>query len=53
MREQGAPGRVTDRAIFTLDLDADFTPLFNWNVKQVYAFVTAEYQTEANVSVGG
>ncbi|KAK6463928.1 microsomal signal peptidase subunit 3 [Scheffersomyces coipomensis] len=25
------------------DLDADLTPLFNWNTKQVFAYVTAEY----------
>lgn len=25
------------------DLDADLTPLFNWNTKQVFVYLTAEY----------
>ena len=33
----------------TFDLKADLTPLFNWNVKQLFLYLTAEYETQANV----
>ena len=33
----------------TFDLQADLTPLFNWNVKQLFLYLTAEYETPANV----
>ncbi|KAJ5078124.1 microsomal signal peptidase 23 kd subunit spc22/23 [Anaeramoeba ignava] len=36
----------TDRAVIGFDLHADFTSTFNWNVKQIFVFVTAEYQPE-------
>lgn len=26
------------------DIDADLTPIFNWSVKQLFLFITAEYQ---------
>ncbi|KAI8887063.1 signal peptidase 22 kDa subunit [Backusella circina FSU 941] len=28
------------------DIDADFTPVFNWNTKQVFVTVVADYQTD-------
>lgn len=34
-----------ENARFTFDLDADLTPLFNWNTKQVFAYVTIDYKT--------
>lgn len=39
---------VTDRAIVTFDLDADLRGVFNWNVKQLFVFVTARYATKTN-----
>mmetsp|Transcript_2949 Transcript_2949/g.8993 ORF Transcript_2949/g.8993 Transcript_2949/m.8993 type:complete len:150 (+) Transcript_2949:349-798(+) len=36
--------RGSDRAILTVDMDVDFTPLWNWNVKQIFVFVVAEYR---------
>ena len=27
---------------------ADLNPLFNWNVKQLFLYLTAEYQTPSN-----
>lgn len=27
----------------TFDLQADLTPLFNWNTKQIFVYLTAEY----------
>lgn len=37
-----------DLGFVTFDLQADLTPLFNWNVKELFIFVTAEYATETN-----
>lgn len=33
----------------TFDLKTDLTPLFNWNVKQLFLYLTAEYVTPNNV----
>lgn len=38
-----------DRALLTIDLEADLTPAFHWNLKQLFVFVVAEYRTKANV----
>ncbi|KAL1928474.1 hypothetical protein VTP01DRAFT_2830 [Rhizomucor pusillus] len=35
-------------ARLTFDIDADFTPVFNWNTKQVFVAVVAEYETESH-----
>ncbi|KAI8340138.1 signal peptidase 22kDa subunit [Chlamydoabsidia padenii] len=35
-------------ARLAFDLDADFTPLFNWNTKQVFVTVVAEYETKTH-----
>ncbi|KAI9496198.1 signal peptidase 22kDa subunit [Zychaea mexicana] len=35
-------------ARFAFDLDADFTPAFNWNTKQVFVTVVAEYETKTH-----
>ena len=37
-----------ERANFTFMMDVDFDPVFNWNVRQVFIYVTAEYDTEDN-----
>mmetsp|Transcript_19417 Transcript_19417/g.58693 ORF Transcript_19417/g.58693 Transcript_19417/m.58693 type:complete len:175 (-) Transcript_19417:111-635(-) len=37
-----------DRALLNFDIDADLRPAFNWNVKQLFVFVVAEYETETN-----
>ena len=31
-----------------LTFQADLNPLFNWNVKQLFLYLTAEYQTPNN-----
>ncbi|KAI8389474.1 signal peptidase 22kDa subunit [Blakeslea trispora] len=33
-------------ARLTFDIDADFTPMFNWNTKQVFVTVVAEYEND-------
>ena len=38
----------TDRLLLNIDVDAELAPAFNWNVKQLFAFVVAEYETEAH-----
>ncbi len=30
------------------DLQADLNPLFNWNAKQLFVFLMAEYETADN-----
>ena len=42
-------GAGHDQAVLTLGIDADLRSVFNWNVKQLFVYVTAEYETEANV----
>ena len=32
-----------------MQIDADLRSVFNWNVKQLFVYITAEYETEANV----
>mmetsp|Transcript_25479 Transcript_25479/g.61367 ORF Transcript_25479/g.61367 Transcript_25479/m.61367 type:complete len:182 (-) Transcript_25479:123-668(-) len=35
-----------ENALFSLDIDADLTSLWNWNVKQLFVWVQAEYRTK-------
>ena len=42
-------GAGHDQAILSIGVDADLRSLFNWNVKQLFVYVTAEYETEENV----
>ena len=37
-----------DLGFLTFNLQANFNPLFNWNVKQLFLYLTAEYQTPNN-----
>ena len=37
-----------DRALLSFDVQADLTPAFHWNLKQLFVFVLAEYQTPKN-----
>ena len=34
--------------ITNLMMQADLNPLFNWNVKQLFLYLTAEYETPNN-----
>ena len=42
------PREKNDLGFLTFDLQADLTPLFNWNVKQLFLYLTAEYSTPSN-----
>lgn len=44
----GASKEVQDLGYLTFDLQTDLSGLFNWNVKQLFLYLTAEYKTEAN-----
>ena len=41
-----AKKRPIQRAVVKFDIDADFSRVFNWNTKQLYVFVVAEYETK-------
>lgn len=40
-----------ENAKIAFDLDADLTPLFNWNTKQVFVYLTAEYRGKSAEAV--
>merc|ERR1711936_1315472 len=40
--------KANDQGFINFDLKADLSPLFNWNVKALYLYLTAEYITETN-----
>lgn len=44
----GASKELHDLGFITFDLQTDLTGLFNWNVKQLFLYLTAEYRTDAN-----
>ena len=37
-----------DLGYLTFDLKVDLEPLFNWNVKQLFLYLSAEYSTPRN-----
>lgn len=39
----------SDMAMMSLSIEADLSPLFNWNVKQLFIYLVAEYKTDRNV----
>mmetsp|Transcript_13530 Transcript_13530/g.16390 ORF Transcript_13530/g.16390 Transcript_13530/m.16390 type:complete len:171 (+) Transcript_13530:216-728(+) len=43
-----SPHRGQDKAFISYDLEFDLTSVFNWNVKQLFVFLVAEYQSESN-----
>jgi signal peptidase complex subunit 3 len=49
MTELGAGRKKNDLGLFNFDLKVDLEPLFNWNVKQLFLYLTAEYETKQNV----
>jgi Signal peptidase subunit len=48
--EEARNGRKVkrDRVLLELDLDADLSGLFNWNVKQLFVFIKATWETKTN-----
>lgn len=41
---------IQDFVEVSFDVDADFTGLFNWNTKQVFVSLAAQYDTKKHVS---
>lgn len=39
---------LNDLGFITFDLQTDLSGLFNWNVKQLFLYLTAEYKTDNN-----
>ncbi|CAK1551972.1 unnamed protein product [Leptosia nina] len=46
--DYGASREKNDLGYLTFDLKTDLSNLFNWNVKQLFLYLTAEYITPAN-----
>ena len=36
-----------DRALLSFDIHADMRPAFHWNIKQLFIYVVASYETES------
>ena len=47
LRSLKAHGGV-DRALLSFDLDVDFKPAFHWNIKQLFVYVVASYESNKN-----
>eukprot|EP00598_Pedospumella_elongata_P002569 CAMPEP_0184985060 /NCGR_PEP_ID=MMETSP1098-20130426/13888_1 /TAXON_ID=89044 /ORGANISM="Spumella elongata, Strain CCAP 955/1" /LENGTH=145 /DNA_ID=CAMNT_0027509121 /DNA_START=137 /DNA_END=574 /DNA_ORIENTATION=+ len=37
-----------DRALLSFDINADLRPAFHWNLKQLFVYVVAEYESSTN-----
>lgn len=48
MPDYSASREKNDLGFLTFDLKTDLTSLFNWNVKQLFLYLTAEYSTPTN-----
>ena len=46
--DYSASREKNDLGFITFDLHADLSPLFNWNVKQLFLYLSAEYETPKN-----
>ena len=42
----GRKAKPNDAAAVAFDLHADLSCLFNWNTKELFLYVTVEYETE-------
>ncbi|XP_044286613.1 signal peptidase complex subunit 3 [Varanus komodoensis] len=42
------PGERSDLGIITFDISADLHSIFDWNVKQLFLYLSAEYSTKNN-----
>ena len=48
-RAAGYTLAMLKEALDSLGINADPRSVFNWNVKQLFVYITAEYETELNV----
>jgi signal peptidase complex subunit 3 len=42
-----------DRALLSFDLKVDLTPAFHWNIKQIFVYVVAVYETDGSGGADG
>ncbi|KAM4809211.1 signal peptidase complex subunit 3 [Rhinophrynus dorsalis] len=42
------PRERSDLGFITFDINADLQPIFDWNVKQLFIYLSAEYATKSN-----
>ncbi|XP_058854738.1 signal peptidase complex subunit 3 [Acipenser ruthenus] len=42
------PRERSDLGFITFDVTADLRPLFDWNVKQLFLYLSADYETKSN-----
>lgn len=49
MADYTSDNSKSDMAMMSLSVNVDFSPVFNWNVKQLFAYLVAEYSTMKNV----
>lgn len=47
--DYSASREKNDLGFITFDLQADLTNIFNWNVKELFLYLTAEYKTRSNI----
>jgi signal peptidase complex subunit 3 len=50
MTDFSANRKKNDLGVLQLNLDMNFNHLFDWNVKQLFLYLIAEYVTPGNVS---
>ncbi|CAF1526738.1 unnamed protein product [Adineta ricciae] len=48
MTDFSANRKKNDLGVLQLNMDMDLNPLFDWNVKQLFLYLTAEYVTPSN-----
>ena len=46
MPDYGVSGDKNDLGVLRFDLSADMSPVFNWNVKQLFVYLIAEYTSK-------
>jgi len=46
--DYGSAREKKDLGFLTFDLQTDLSGLFNWNVKELFLYLTAEYKTKEN-----
>ena len=48
LREYPRSPNTSDLGYLVFDLSVDLSQLFHWNCKEVFLYLTAEYETESN-----
>lgn len=43
-------GKPKENVRVSFDLESDFSPLFNWNTKQIFVYLTANYNSSGSIN---